>query len=49
MAFIAIAALLIVVAVISLLTGGRNTFIACRLCAPIFSASATLLLAAAAT
>jgi hypothetical protein len=48
-AFIATAALLIVMAVISLLTAGRNTFIAYRLCAPIFSASAILLLAAAAT
>lgn len=48
-AFIVTAALLIVMAVISLLTAGRNTFIAYRLCAPIFSASAILLLAAAAT
>jgi hypothetical protein len=48
-AFAATAALLIVMAVISLLTAGRNTFIAYRLCAPIFSASAILLLAAAAT
>jgi hypothetical protein len=48
-AFIATAALLIVMAVISLLTAGRNTFLAYRLCAPIFSASAILLLAAAAT
>jgi hypothetical protein len=48
-AFTATAALLIVMAVISLLTAGRNTFIAYRLCAPIFSASAILLLAAAAT
>jgi hypothetical protein len=47
-AFIATAALLIVMAVISLLTAGRNTFIAYRLCAPIFTASAILLLAAAA-
>jgi hypothetical protein len=48
-AFIATAVLLIVMAVISLLTAGRNTFIAYRLCAPIFTASAILLLAAAAT
>lgn len=48
-AFTVTAALLIVMAVISLLTAGRNTFIAYRLCAPIFSASAILLLAAAAT
>ncbi len=48
-AFIVTAALLIVMAVISLLTAGRNRFIAYRLCAPIFSASAILLLAAAAT
>jgi hypothetical protein len=46
--FTATAALLIVMAVISLLTAGRNTFIAYRLCAPIFLASAILLLAAAA-
>jgi len=38
-----------VMAVISLLTAGRNTFIAYRLCAPIFSASAILLVAAAAS
>lgn len=47
--FIVIAALLIVMAVISLLTAGRNRFIAYRLCAPIFSASAIMLLAAAVT
>ena len=48
-ACVATAALLIVMAVISLLTAGRNTFIAYRLCAPIFSASAILLVAAAAS
>jgi hypothetical protein len=48
-AFIVIAALLTVMAVISLLTAGRNRFIAYRLCAPIFAASAILLLASAAT
>jgi hypothetical protein len=48
-AFIVIAALLIVMAVISLLTAGRNRFIAYRLCAPIFFASAILLLAAVVT
>ena len=48
-AYVATAALLIVMAVISLLTAGRNTFIAYRLCAPIFSASAILLVAAAAS
>jgi hypothetical protein len=47
--FIATAVLLIAMAVISLLTAGRNTFIAYRLCAPIFAASAILLLVAAAT
>jgi chromate transport protein ChrA len=44
---VAIAALLLAMAVISLLTAGRNTFIAYRLCAPIFTASAILLAAAA--
>jgi hypothetical protein len=39
----------VVAAVISLLTAGRNRFIAYRLCAPIFSVSAILLLAAAVT
>lgn len=48
-AYIATAALLIVMAVISLLTAGRNAFIAYRLCAAIFSASAILLPAAAVT
>src|SRR5215475_7266730 len=43
------AAVLIVMAVISLLTAGRNAFIAYRLCAAIFSASAILLPAAAVT
>jgi hypothetical protein len=47
--YVAIAALLLVMAVISLVTAGRNAFIAYRLCAPIFSASAILLLAAAVT
>jgi len=46
--YAAIATLLIVMAVISLLTAGRNTFIAYRLCAPIFGCCAVLLLAAAA-
>jgi hypothetical protein len=44
-----IAVLLIVMAVISLLTAGRNRFIAYRLCAPIFTASGIMLLAAAVT
>ncbi|HYN32407.1 MAG TPA: hypothetical protein VES40_07265 [Ilumatobacteraceae bacterium] len=48
-AYIATAGLLIVMAVVSLLTAGRNTFIVYRLCAPIFTTSAILLLAAAAT
>ena len=48
-AYLVTAALLIVMAAISLATAGRNTFIAYRLCAPIFSASAILLLAAAVT
>lgn len=48
-AYVATAALLIVMAVISLITAGRNAFIAYRFCAPIFSASAILLLAAAAS
>ena len=48
-AYIATAALLVAMATISLLTAGRNSFIAYRLCAPTFSASAILLLAAAAT
>ncbi len=48
-AYVAIAALLIAMAVISLVTAGRNTFIAYRLCAPIFSAGVPLPLAAAVT
>lgn len=48
-AYVGIAVLLLVMAVISLMTAGRNRFIAYRLCAPIFSASAVLLLVAAAT
>ena len=48
-AYVGIAALLLVMAVISLMTAGRNRFIAYRLCAPIFSASAILLLVAAVT
>jgi hypothetical protein len=48
-AFVVIAALLLVMAAISLLTAGRNRFIAYRLCAPIFSASAILLLVGALT
>lgn len=43
-----IAGLLLVMAVISLMTAGRNRFIAYRLCAPIFSVGAILLLVAAA-
>jgi hypothetical protein len=42
-------ALLIVTTVISLRTAGRNTFIACRLCAASLATSAILLLAAIAT
>jgi hypothetical protein len=48
-AYVATAGLLIVMAVVSFLTAGRNTFVVYRLCAPIFTASAILLLAAAAT
>lgn len=47
--YVSTAGLLIVMATISLMTAGRNHFIAYRLCAPIFSASAILLLIAAAT
>jgi len=47
-AYVATAALLIVMAVISLVTAGRNRFIAYRLCAPIFTLSAILLLVTAA-
>lgn len=46
--YVSIAGLLLVMAVISLLTAGRNRFFAYRLCAPIFSAGAVLLLVAAA-
>lgn len=47
-AYVGIAGLLLIMAVISLMTAGRNGFIAYRLCAPIFSAGAILLLVAAA-
>lgn len=45
--YISVAGLLLVMAVISLVTAGRNHFIAYRLCAPIFSGGAILLLVAA--
>ena len=46
--YVAVAMLLLAMAVISLLTAGRNTFIVYRLCVPIFGCCAVLLLAAAA-
>jgi hypothetical protein len=46
--YVTTASLLIVMAIISLLTAGRNTFIAYRLCAPIFTFCAALLVVAAA-
>ena len=47
--YLASAGLLVVMSAVSLLTAGRNEHIAYRLCAPIFTASAILLAAAAAT
>jgi hypothetical protein len=47
-AYVATAGLLIVMAAVSFLTAGRNTFVVYRLCAPIFTSSAILLVAAAA-
>ena len=47
--YLAVAALLVVMAAISLVTAGRNSFIAYRLCAPIFGCCAVLLLAASVT
>jgi hypothetical protein len=46
--YVTVAVLLLAMAVISLLTAGRNTFIAYRLCAPIFGCCSVLLFAAAA-
>lgn len=45
--YVTVAMLLIVMALVSLLTAGRNPFIAYRLCAPIFGSCAVVLLAAA--
>jgi hypothetical protein len=47
--YLASAGLLLVMSAVSLLTAGRNEHIAYRLCAPIFTTSAILLIAASAT
>jgi len=47
--YLASAGLLVVMSAVSLLTAGRNQHIAYRLCAPIFTTCAILLVAAAAT
>jgi hypothetical protein len=45
--YVATAGLLVVTTVVSVLTAGRNRYLAYRLCAPIFLTSAVLLAAAA--